>query len=775
MSCLPVSSRLLASCLCSAWLLAASSLQAEIKPFTFVQISDSHIGAENAAENLSKTLQDIENKVPEADFIVHTGDVSDMGYPEQYENYLNIIKTYPKKIYCAPGNHDVRWSESGKENFRNYLGPTYTSFEHNGVKFILLDSSMLIEHYGHLAGDQMDKLKSELGALTPDQPAILGMHHPPLSAGHFIDNEYEFAEVIRKHNVPLVCTGHGHAFERYAYNNTTYAMGGSTSPGDRAYRIYHVTPQRIEMVTRDMKKDKMTTESSIALQRPKDVIGELMGLKASGAKLPETKLRYKVSADPGVTFKNASYTLDKYKEGPPSAVADGEFEIDARAINPGVHQLVATVVDDQHATHVRMLYFRTGDQPQSAEEAKAQAAGSDTLTSSARIVREFPLKSGCQSHPVVDGDMLFVGSNDNIVRAIDLNAGRVLWEKDLKSEILSSPAVTTQSVIVGSCDKNVYCLNKKTGDVVWQCETSGPVLASPLIHEGTVYIGSGDKHMYAIDASTGAQKWHFQVEKLIKATPAIDKGRLFFGAWDNRFYCLNADTGELIWKVPVSTAELFSAATCNPVAVDGKVIFASHDYSIRCLDQKTGSHIWLYKPQANKNINKAEQGPSYSSPVIKGNVFYMGSIKGRVVGHRIDTGEKVFDLDVRPEKEDLLFDSIPTIEGDKLYVGSVGGNLYCVDLPSKSVEWSVALQPGYIFTRPVVWRGHILAGTLSNKVFEIAPVMRKASGVRQAKPGEQVRVLSEETSPTASQILIEPVDKSTPIKRTARRARSSRR
>lgn len=222
--------------------------------------------------------------------------------------------------------------------------------------------------------------------------------------------------------------------------------------------------------------------------------------------------------------------------------------------------------------------------------------------------------------------------------------------------------------------------------------------------------------MYAIDLKTGKEKWRFKTRKFAKMTPAYKDGKIFFGAWDNYFYCVDTKTGKLIWEVPVSTAVNghFSAATSNPVLTDTGIIFCSHDYTVRCLAQSSGGTIWTYRPQ------KDELGPSYSTATIKDGVAYFGSINGHVVGHDIDYGKKVFDVNVRPSKKDDLFDSIPTISGDKLYVGSVGGNLYCVDIPGKKVDWSVALQPGFIFTRPVVWNDKVLVGSLNNMVYEIS-------------------------------------------------------
>jgi outer membrane protein assembly factor BamB len=677
-------------------LLAVSCGFAEVKPFTFVHISDTHIGVPGHETRLAEALQDIKTNFPDTAFIINTGDVTEAGYDEQYTSYTEIIKKSPVKIYPVVGNHDARWSESGKENFKEHCGPTYISFEYNGVHFYLLDVAMLIEQYGHFDGQQVEKLKAELAKLGPDEPAVLACHHPPLSTGHYIDNEYEMAELLRHYNVPLFLDGHGHGLPRWTVNGTTYAMGGSTSNGgapSNSYRIYHVYPDHIDLQTRVFSHNRTRTEEPVQLNVPKSQVGELKQIANENS-----DLAFELETSGSAKVKSGSYTLDKALTGTLVQVENGLVHIDPQSLNPGRHQIVEEFVDDEGSTEVRTAYFET------------------ELSTAPKILRHFDLKSGVQAHPVIDGDTLYVASNDTYVRSFDLNTGKLNWEKSLNREILSSPAIVDDSIVVGSLDTHVYCLNKQDGSVKWDFPTKGAVMATPLIQKQTVYVGSGDYHMYALNLKNGKLKWKFAAEKLIKATPAFAKGRLYFGAWDNRFYCLDAKTGSEVWNVPASTSAHFSAATFNPVAVDNKIIVTTHDYSVRCLDQGVGSHIWLYKP------TKDELGPSYSSAVIDGGVAYMGSINGHVVGHDLDTGEKVFDVDVRPAKTDPLFDSIPLLVNGKIFVGSVGGNLYCVDVAGKRVDWSVSLQPGYIFTRPVAWKDHILVGTLDNKVYEIGPV-----------------------------------------------------
>jgi eukaryotic-like serine/threonine-protein kinase len=63
--------------------------------------------------------------------------------------------------------------------------------------------------------------------------------------------------------------------------------------------------------------------------------------------------------------------------------------------------------------------------------------------------------------------------------------------------VLSSPAVANHVVYVGSEDGNVDALNAATGAKLWSYTTSNQVFASPVVVNGVVYVGSGDGNMYA--------------------------------------------------------------------------------------------------------------------------------------------------------------------------------------------------------------------------------------------------------------------------------------
>ncbi|MFE5331308.1 protein kinase [Embleya sp. NPDC056575] len=78
------------------------------------------------------------------------------------------------------------------------------------------------------------------------------------------------------------------------------------------------------------------------------------------------------------------------------------------------------------------------------------------------------------------------------------------WRFTTGDAVLSSPAVVNGVVYIGSQDKNVYAIDATTGTKKWAYTAGSGVDPSPAVAGGLVYVGSDDKNVYALDAATGA-------------------------------------------------------------------------------------------------------------------------------------------------------------------------------------------------------------------------------------------------------------------------------
>ena len=102
------------------------------------------------------------------------------------------------------------------------------------------------------------------------------------------------------------------------------------------------------------------------------------------------------------------------------------------------------------------------------------------------------------SSAAVANGMVYVGSFDGTVYALDARNGTLAWSYQTGGAIWSSPEVVNGVVYIGSTDDKVYALNAKSGVLLWTYSTGFYVYASPAVVNGVVYIGSGDKN----------KRWH---------------------------------------------------------------------------------------------------------------------------------------------------------------------------------------------------------------------------------------------------------------------------
>ena len=122
---------------------------------------------------------------------------------------------------------------------------------------------------------------------------------------------------------------------------------------------------------------------------------------------------------------------------------------------------------------------------------------------------------------------------ENVLTPSNVSALTLDWSYTTGS-IQSSPAVAGGVVYVGSMDDKLYALDAVTGTHKWSYATGGYIYSSPAVANGVVYVGSWDGGLYALDAVTGALKWsYFTRRGVIQSSPAVANGVVYIGSTDD--------------------------------------------------------------------------------------------------------------------------------------------------------------------------------------------------------------------------------------------------
>ena len=308
------------------------------------------------------------------------------------------------------------------------------------------------------------------------------------------------------------------------------------------------------------------------------------------------------------------------------------------------------------------------------------------------------------SPAIVDG-VVYVGSNDGNLYAIDAQSGSLKWKFATESRVPSSPAVANGLVYFGSYDGNFYAVNTTTGKLQWKFANPGErrftathlhgslpageampdpfdvYLSSPAIWNNTVYFGSGDGNVYALDAKIGSPRWKFHTGDVVHASPAIVDGKLYIGSWDSYFYALNANTGKELWRFKTgedpdihNQVGIQSSAT----VASGIVYFGCRDSNFYAVDAATGKQRWVYNNKGSWVI---------TSPVVHNGKVYFATSDTALL-HILDakTGSLAEPADM-PKFQWPIFSS-PAIAGNILYVAGQNGKLTAIDLATTKPLWT---------------------------------------------------------------------------------------
>ena len=275
------------------------------------------------------------------------------------------------------------------------------------------------------------------------------------------------------------------------------------------------------------------------------------------------------------------------------------------------------------------------------------------------------------------------------------NTNQTLWSYATDGAVSSSPTVADGMVFVGSNDNKVYALDYLTGEWVWSYATDGVVSSSPTVADGKVFVGSYDTKVYALDAFTGAFIWSYTTDDWVVSSPAVADGKVFVGSYDTKVYALDAATGAHIWDYPTG-----DYVYSSPAVGDGKVFVGSFDYKVYALDAATGAHIWNYTTG-----ERVYSSPTYYSDY---GMVYVGSVDGNVYALDASTGEEQWSYFTG---QNVV--SSPAVAYYNVYVGSYydDGKVWALDAYNGDFLWSRTTGNHSVPSSPAVAFGKVYVGS----------------------------------------------------------------
>jgi len=287
----------------------------------------------------------------------------------------------------------------------------------------------------------------------------------------------------------------------------------------------------------------------------------------------------------------------------------------------------------------------------------------------------------------------------------------VLWNYSTGGEVFSSPVVDDGIVYVGSSNGNVCALNATNGAQLWNSSGSYPAVAN-----GVVYVGTGFS-VDALNATSGAQLWSNSplTNNLVDYSPSVVVGEVVYTsttALAGFLFALNAKTGNELWSKSIGPSEFWS----SPAVVNGVVYVGTEEYTLNrnngvyALNAKNGGQLWNYSSGYSVE----------ASPVVVGGVVYFVTDNGDLYALSAKTG-----LDIWNSALFGVGDSSPAVVGGVVYVGSEDGNVYALNATSGAKLWNYTTGNGTLST-PAVVGGIVYVGSSDGNIY----ALDEASGAK---------------------------------------------
>jgi outer membrane protein assembly factor BamB len=371
----------------------------------------------------------------------------------------------------------------------------------------------------------------------------------------------------------------------------------------------------------------------------------------------------------------------------------------------GIAGLVGCAVDSDDSspsTRKGVKPEGVGDWPIFRGNPHQTGVAASTLPERLDVLWTFATKDAVESTPAIANGVVFVGSFDENLYAIDLVTGRERWR--YKAGAIKTPAaVRDGKVYVGNLDGVLHCVDAAKGTKIWTFPTPSQTEISSGVSfaDGKIFFGCADESLYCL-SEKGKPLWTFRVQGgPVMATPAIAQNRTFVAGCDSTLHVLDATEGK-----ELASVDLGSQIGATAAVAGDNLYVGTMSSTVLGVDWKQARVAWTFEPEKTKQA-------FYSSPAVTDKLVVIGCRDKHVRALDRATGKEVWDFIAAGQ-----VDCSPVIVGGRVIVGAKdrAGSLYVLDL-AKGTQLAKTELDGAILGSPAVADGRLVIGTEKGTVY----------------------------------------------------------
>ena len=698
----------------------------------FVQITDSEIfGDQDQSEWIKEQKEYAMNEKPA--FIIHTGDICYEKGLKAHIGLLNTANTYCP-VYYAVGNHDLVKGKYGEELYESIYGPSYYSFDAGNVHYIVTPMAGGDHWPSYTRAQVARWMQNDLAQVPAGKAVIVFNHDLLTSGNEFIFkgksgvnlNDYNLKAWIYGHWHNNFMRKQG---EVYTVSTAAPDKGGIDHSA-AVFRVMHVDKKGD--VVSEMRYSYLN--KAISIVSVSDSLPFLspdgkfqLSVNAYHSSAPVKEMKYICWADgkrllSGKMAKQGDWNwsavlpLKLEKEGQvvtikaEASLSDGEIMTDEKTFvykaarrpivrlgqdwtnlagNPahtGVAENLSPALEPAWMTNIGASVFMSSPLVADGkvfvasvdENLKGEAYVYALEAATGKLLWKYQTRNSVKNTIVIDRNRVFAQDAEGYLYAIHSKDGKLSWEKKLAVAglpVLVDGLVAADGVVYAGAGKGLCALTSDEGKVLWQNtawnQGEGTTMTGAL-GNGVLVTGAQWRGLYGTDAATGKKLWQAEKDGLRnRGASAAIHGNFMYLISQKSLFILETKTGKIIVRkeLPFEVD-----VTSTPLLTDKMIVFGTSASGLVALDRETLEPVWQVKTGEalvyTAPYTRQPAATVETSPVLAGNVIYVGASDGKVYGVNKDSGEIVWQFNAGAP----VFSSV-AISGNTLIVADFSGNV----------------------------------------------------------------------------------------------------
>ena len=204
-------------------------------------------------------------------------------------------------------------------------------------------------------------------------------------------------------------------------------------------------------------------------------------------------------------------------------------------------------------------------------------------------------------HPVLAGGVLYVGSDDGHVYALDALTGHERWEFDAGAEARPGAAIAGGLLFVATADGVLHAIETESGVERWRKENVADVAA--IATDGIVYVPGTDNKAHGFDVTTGEERWSWSAPAAVERLTVVD-GTVYVTIAGGFLYAISLTDGSEVWpRIKTLSDEAgFPLVTPDTLVMSTIQTVGEPVGELSFIDRSTGEVRWRFRTQSGRQI-----------------------------------------------------------------------------------------------------------------------------------------------------------------------------